>query len=93
MGAIDLLSKLVKFGLTNIARLSSTARLIIIAGLAFLFRLYVLPVPQRIWLMSFSDFFHPLNMSSLDWVKVYPNLILARDKFKNLLQVNCYGVP
>ena len=93
MGALELLSRLLKFGLSHLNKLSSTAKLIIIGGLAFLAKIYMQPIPQKITQLTFTDFFSPLNMLSLEWVKVYPNFIYARDKFTNLLQVNRSGIP
>ena len=88
MGALELLSRLIKFGLYNINKLSSAAKLLIIGGLAFLARIYLQPIPQKITQLAFTDFFSPLNMPTLEWIKIYPNIMYARDKFANLLKVN-----
>lgn len=99
MNVINLLTRMVKLSLMRLTKLSSLAKITLIAGLAFLLKHYLAISPKalegtlRRYQMSITDFLNPMNTSLLEWIKVSPEIILAKDKLNNLISVNRMGMP
>lgn len=95
-GMYPLLKKIIKALKQKISKvkLSLTARLILSALVLMLTKYLIrgqsLP---RINYMPISEFLSPMNKAILEEVHVFPRIMLARDKFQNIIRTQHAGIP
>lgn len=97
MGVLSILKKIIrllkaKFGTIN---LSLPAKLFLTLILSLLLKEAFggTKDTNKFQIMPISEFFSPMNKSVLEEVHVYPNELIAKDAFQNLIKTRHAGLP
>lgn len=95
MGVLDLIKKISKI-LTKCTfeRISTRTKILLALAVALLIKFFLRQHvdPRNIIKMPISEFLSSLNLRSIESVNIYPNEIVAVDKFSNILKSKYAGL-